>query len=556
MIRFIAFLLILGAVFLGYWIGKPAVIEKEEITLIAGVHPEKEAPLVEHKSFAVVIYAHNAALWCERSLRSVFEQEYDYHRVIFVDDGSSDGTFEKATQFVIENQQEHRVILFRNEERLGLAAALYRAVDNLLDREIVVPLDGKDWLAHPMVLTKLNLAYQNPDLWIHFGGTITYPQYEKHEAPLFSADEIRKKGYDSFDLKGPCSFYSALFKQIRLPDLYKKGQFADRREAYLIPMLELAGGRVGHSNEPMSFSNQASPVKEGSFLPNHSIYSACSAFPHPKEFKGKTDIVLFSYNRPLQLYACLESIVRYLSGYEKISVLYRSNNASFAAAYEKVKLAFPTVHFVDQSVDPHHSFKPLFLKMVFDSPSEFILFGVDDIIVKDFADLKVCMQLMEKTGAYGFYLRFGKHITYCYQSGKKQAIPPSIPVASGVYAWDLDTGEFDWGFPNSVDLTLFRKSDLKEPFTQMKYKTPKSLEYVWAKRAPKVTIGLYFEQSKMVNLPLNIVGKGGNPHMSFLTVEEMLEKFNQGLKIHIEPLYKVENSSPHFEYIPEFIERN
>jgi hypothetical protein len=58
-----------------------------------------------------------------------------------------------------------------------------------------------------------------------------------------------------------------------------------------------------------------------------------------------------------------------------------------------------------------------------------------------------------------------------------------------------------------------------------------------------------------VNIPMNIVGRTGNPHMNYLNAEELLLKFNQGLKIDIEPLYKVENHSPHIDYIPEFVLR-
>lgn len=87
----------------------------------------------------------------------------------------------------------------------------------------------------------------------------------------------------------------------------------------------------------------------------------------------------------------------------------------------------------------------------------------------------------------------------------------------------------------------------------MKYKTPNSLEYSWANEyTPSKAIGLYFEMSKLVNVPMNIVGRTGNPHMNYLTTEDLLVKFNQGLKIDIDPLYKIENASPHIDYIPDF----
>jgi len=54
---------------------------------------------------------------------------------------------------------------------------------------------------------------------------------------------------------------------------------------------------------------------------------------------------------------------------------------------------------------------------------------------------------------------------------------------------------------------------------------------------------------------MNLVGKTSNPHMNFMSVEELLVKFDEKLKIDIDPLYQVENHSPYFEYFPEFISR-
>ena len=150
----------------------------------------------------------------------------------------------------------------------------------------------------------------------------------------------------------------------------------------------------------------------------------------------------------------------------------------------------------------------------------------------------------------------GQHIDYCYRFDRSQEIPLSHPLSSGIYAWDLSTGDYDWGFANSLDMTLFKKETLKKPFQELRFKTPNSLEYNWAAEFnAKNAIGLYFEVSKLVNIPMNVVGHTGNPRMNYLNTEELLSKFNQGLKIDIEPLFQVGNNSPHVDYIPEFVMR-
>jgi len=505
----------------GFWMGMGKEGPPKKPQLIAmNTHPEKEFPVTEHKSFVIVIYAHNQAIWCERALRSVFEQDYDHYRVILVDDGSIDQTGERAKQFIVDNNQDEKVILMCNEQRVGEVASLYRAIDSCLDKEIVIPLQAKDWLASPVVLNRLNLAYQNPNVWLTFGQAIEYPSYAiRDEAQV--------------------SYYAVLFKQLQLNDLFFHGSFVSNPEAYLGPLQDISGGRMRKMREPIAFSNLAPPLRREALSAEISKYSPLSSFPEPRQPK-QTDIVLFSTDRPLQLYASLESIQRYISGFEQLTVLYQASHESFAVAYEKVKDAFPFASFVLQK---RGDFKKPLEKIVFQSPSEYVLFGGDDVIVKDFVDLQLCTDQMEKTGAYGFYLRFGRHINHSFLSNEPQALPPSEPLSGGIYAWDIGLGEADWGLAPSLDMTLFKKEQIKKVIAHSRYKNPNGLEVSWTKEVPAKALGLYFERSKMVNIS------------NVLDAEELLVKFNQGLKIDIDPLYKVENGSPHLDYIPEFVVR-
>lgn len=498
--------------FLGFWMGKSPEAQKKA-QVISKVHPEKEFPIVEHKSFVVLIYAHNQAVWCERALRSVFEQDYDHYRVIVIDDGSIDNTGEKAKQFILDNKQDEKVILIRNELRVGEVASLYRAIDSCLDREIVIPLNAKDWLSSPIVLNRLNLAYQNPDVWLGLGQAIEYPSYR-----------VR--------LDAQISFYAALFKELRLSDLFVRGRFPSTSEAFIAPLLDLSGGRYRLLREPIAFLNVAPPIRQEAPPTEIAKYAPLASFPAPRGPK-QADLLIFSSDSPLQLYACLESIQRYITGFEDLTVLYRASNDSFVDAYEKIKDAFPIARFTLQSAD---DFKSGLKKIVFHSPSEYILFGSDDLIVKDFVDLKLCMDQMEKTGAYGFYLRFGRHI-------HSLPLPPSQPLSNGIYAWEIEMGEADWGSAPSLEMTLFKKQEIQKILSQSKYKNQNDLKTSWSKEVPEKAVGLYFERSKLVNISND------------LNTEELLAKFNQGLKIDIEPLYKVENGSPCLDYIPEFILR-
>jgi glycosyltransferase involved in cell wall biosynthesis len=208
----------------GFWIKS----EKE----LPFCNVSEETPITSRKSFVFVVYAHNDALWVERSLRSLLEQEYDQYRVIFIDDGSVDATFKVAQNFISENNQSSKVLWIHNEKKEGFIPCLYHVTSSLLDQEIVIPIHGRDWLSHSGVLTKMNQAYQNPDTWGALSSAILFPSYKKHE-------------------EGLKSFYAALFKGLSLETLHQM-----KEESYIKPLHKTSEGRMKLLNDVLIVSNQ------------------------------------------------------------------------------------------------------------------------------------------------------------------------------------------------------------------------------------------------------------------------------------------------------------
>src|SRR5687768_10696121 len=167
----------------------------------------------------------------------------------------------------------------------------------------------------------------------------------------------------------------------------------------------------------------------------------------------KTDMVIFSYDRPLQLYALLESLYLYTTDINSIAVVYRTSNDRYEQAFNIVALQFPEVRFLhQQSID---DFKTLTIAAIEDSYSDYIVFAVDDNIVKDTISFSECIEWLERTNAYGFYLKLGTHLNYCYTENKPQAVPPHNHIYDTIYSWEFDLGEKDWNYPNTVDMTLY-----------------------------------------------------------------------------------------------------
>jgi len=279
----------------------------------------------------------------------------------------------------------------------------------------------------------------------------------------------------------------------------------------------------------------------------------------PVVSNNKVDLVIFSYDRPLQLYALLESTERFVSGLDTIHVIYRISAPEYEAAYDQVRQAFPTVFMNRQGNNPHSDFKSLTLEAVFISPNNYVIFAVDDIIVTGPIDLAVCTAALETHNAYGFYFRLGRNTTRCYTLNVHQGVPPLEDIEPNIQAWWFNDGHADWSYPNTLDFVMYRKCDIEHNFMSLNYENPNTLELHWSYTAKNGPVcerrGLCYEHSKIVNIPLNRVGWVNSKNMNFASASQFLKMFNDGLKIDINPLFEINNTAAHMEYCPTFIPR-
>ncbi len=273
----------------------------------------------------------------------------------------------------------------------------------------------------------------------------------------------------------------------------------------------------------------------------------------------KADLVIFSFNRPLQLYALLESIEKYCRGIGETHVIYRASDDTFDRGYSLVKQDFNTIKYHKQGENPQQDFKPLTLHAAFESPSAYVIFAVDDIVVKEKVNVTECICALEKCNAYGFYLRNGTNLTNCYPyGGAAQPLPPLQQEEQAIFSWRFNEGTLDWMYPHTVDMAVYRKKDIETDLRIYSYYSPNKLEDIWNLHARAIITrkGLCYQTSKIVNMPLNRVQNDyRNRAMQEWTAHGLLQEFLAGKKMDIAPLYCVHNTAGHMEYSPTFINR-
>jgi len=266
------------------------------------------------------------------------------------------------------------------------------------------------------------------------------------------------------------------------------------------------------------------------------------------------DIIVCTYNRPLQLKAWLDSLDRFVTGYGQVQIIARIDT-DFEKGYTRLIQQFPQHIFLIQSKhNPHLDFKPIMLGALQNCPSKYVMFAMDDIVITDDINLTECTEALEKTGAHGFYLRLGKNITYCHSLHIATPSPPLVSIGNGIYLWHFSQGLGDWNYPNSMDMTILRTAQVAHDLEGIDFRSPNTLEGWWGYKTGASQLGLCFEYSKIVNILFNVVQKDWPyPVTSGTDVYLFNEKFNDGFELDTTPLYKIRNKAPHVtDYIPTF----
>lgn len=269
-----------------------------------------------------------------------------------------------------------------------------------------------------------------------------------------------------------------------------------------------------------------------------------------------TDLVIFSYDRPLQLHTLLCSTEKYVTHLHTISVIYRTSNADFKNAYRTLEKLFPYVQFIKQGSNPKKDFKPLLLETIDSTIAPYVVFATDDDIFTDSIDMTYCANALQLSNAYGFYLRLGMNITHSYFSNQTLKLPTLTPLDAHTVSFSFQDGKSYWAYPNNVNMTLYKKTSISDALSQLSYQSPNILESRWARFYPRTDHGLCFIASKGINIPLNLVQDDWhNKHEAIFSPQDLLILWQNGLTIDIEQFHAIKNNAAHMPYIPNFIYR-
>ena len=201
-----------------------------------------------HK-FKIVIPSYNNEDWVEYNLASILNQTYTNYEVLYLNDASKDSTLDKV-QSIVGSLHNWTIISNPVNKRRGFNIDPHNVhIQKFMDNgeDILVFVDGDDWLYDDEVLYKLNQFYAKYTPWMTYGGMVCYPsalpgnpQNTPYSDQVHQYKQYRQDYWRASHLR---TFKWELYKQIKQEDLLysktKEHYFHAEDLATSFPCLEM-----------------------------------------------------------------------------------------------------------------------------------------------------------------------------------------------------------------------------------------------------------------------------------------------------------------------------
>jgi hypothetical protein len=253
------------------------------------------------------------------------------------------------------------------------------------------------------------------------------------------------------------------------------------------------------------------------------------------------NIIIFSKDRACQLDLLLRSIKQLWRGWEQFhfNIIWTASTDSFRSGYTQVMTDHPEMFFRCQG-----DFKKDLCSLI-NPKKKYSMFFVDDQVMKEPFDMS-CLEVEDfkaNENIMALSLRLYPGITYCHP----RAMTVSVPKFTRNYLWQWEDCQGDWGYPWSIDSSLFRTEDLIPSIFSRPYTNPNNFEDALVQGMTHRPFMTCFEKSKVVNNPCNKVGFYNNRH-GIITAESLNDLYLTGKRIDLSPILNMNPVSCHQEF--------
>ena len=198
-------------------------------------------------------------------MASAITQKYDNFHIYFVDDASTDGSFDK-----LPLGHPNVTVITNQERRTALENIHFVIMNHCKPDDIVVTLDGDDWFPTKKVLSYINDFYNQHDCWIMYGQA-SWTDGRRGFASAYTPEEFADVRHAPFKVSHVRSWRAGIFQKVAEQDPTfscmkdKDGNFyrMSYDTAIMFSIMELAGyDKVKFNDEILYVYNRSNPISE------------------------------------------------------------------------------------------------------------------------------------------------------------------------------------------------------------------------------------------------------------------------------------------------------
>ena len=220
--------------------------------------------------FKIVVPTYNTEQWITKCLYSIYSQQHQNYECLIINDSSTDRTGNLIDDFLSKIKDPRFSVIHnqKNEKALKNIVSGFKSLGSKEEPDsVLMAIDGDDYLFCEYSLSLVDQIYQNSECLLTYGSFIQWPTGELSFDRQFPKEVIENNSYRDYKFISSHlrTFKSKLWNSIRDEDLRDEdGEYfrTGWDVAFMIPMLEMTGGRFQYIRNILYVYNRWNPISD------------------------------------------------------------------------------------------------------------------------------------------------------------------------------------------------------------------------------------------------------------------------------------------------------